>query len=109
MANEYKILGQSKPAALTLTTIYTVPAGKSAVVSDIGWTNQAASDDAVRVSLAQNGAADDPKQYLYYDLACAPGDAFAAQRGWSLGAGDQIRVYSRDGSSSFTVTGVEIS
>ena len=43
MATTYKVLGQSNPAATTATTLYTVGAGKSAVVSTITVCNQAAS------------------------------------------------------------------
>jgi len=43
MPINYKVLGQSNPAATTATTLYTVPAGTQAVVSTIAVCNQAAA------------------------------------------------------------------
>ena len=39
MATAYKVLGQSNPAATTLTTLYTVPAVTSAVCSTLSICN----------------------------------------------------------------------
>ena len=41
MATTYRVLGQSNPAATTATTLYTVPAATSAVISTINICNQA--------------------------------------------------------------------
>ena len=43
MATTYKVLGQSNPAATTLTTLYTVPASTQTVISTITVANQAAT------------------------------------------------------------------
>jgi hypothetical protein len=40
MATTYKVLGQLNPAATTPTTLYTVPASTSTVVSTITICNQ---------------------------------------------------------------------
>ena len=39
-----KVLGQSNPSATTVTTLYTVPASKEAVISSISVANLAAAD-----------------------------------------------------------------
>ncbi len=109
MANEYKTLGQSAPSAGVLTPLYTVPPAKAAVLSDFGVCNQSGTPTTFRMSVAVNGAADDPKQYLYYDVAIAGNDALASQRGLTLGAGDVIRVYAAAATLSFSVSGTEIS
>lgn len=108
MANTYKILGQSKPSATTLTDIYTVPAATSAIVSTITVCNQSATATSFRISVAPAGAADASSQYLYYDVTIAGNDTFAATMGISLETTDKIRVYNTLATLSFTVTGVEI-
>lgn len=109
MANAYKILGQSKPSATTLTDIYTVPASTEAVISTITVCNQSATATSFRISIAPAGAADTASQYIYYDVAIAGNDTFAATLGISLATTDVIRVYNTLATLSFTVTGVEIS
>ena len=108
MANAYKVLGQSKPGAASLTDIYTVPALTQAIVSTITVCNQSATATSFRISIAPAGAADTPTQYLYNDVAIAGNDTFAATLGISLATTDKIRVYNTLATCSFTVTGVEI-
>lgn len=109
MPNAYKILGQSKPSATTLTDIYTVPGATSAIVSTITVCNQSATPTAFRISIAPAGAADTASQYIYYDVAIGGNDTFACTFGISLATTDKIRVYNTLATLSFTVTGVEIS
>lgn len=108
MANAYKVLGQSAPLATTLTDIYTVPAATQAIVSTITVCNQSGTATSFRISVAPAGAADATSQYLYYDVAIAGNDTFAATLGVSLATTDKIRVYATLATLSFTVTGVEI-
>jgi len=109
MTNVYKILGQSKPTATTLTDIYTVPASTETVVSTITVCNQSATATSFRISIAPAGAADSAEQYLYYDVPISGNDTFAATLGISLATTDVIRVYNTLATLSFMVTGVEIS
>lgn len=108
MANTYKILGQSKPSAATLTDIYTVPGATSAIISTITVANQSATPTAFRISIAPAGAADASSQYIYYDISIAGNDTFAVTAGFGLATTDKIRVYNTLATLSFTVTGVEI-
>ena len=109
MPTTYKVLAQSKPTAATLTAAYTVPALTQATVSSLIVANQSATPTAFRISIAINGAADTPAQYLYYDIAIPGNDTFAATIGATLGAGDIIRVYNTLATCSFNFYGVEIS
>lgn len=103
-----KVLGQLNPAANTLSAIYTVPGATQAVVSSVSVSNQAAVDVQFRLSVAIAGAADDPKQYLYYDVLIPGNDSFVATLGIALGAGDIIRGRATSATVSFNVFGVEI-
>jgi hypothetical protein len=109
MANTYKILGQSKPAAATSTDLYAVPAQKSATISTITVCNQSATATSFRISVAVAGAALDPIQYLYYDVAIAGNDTFVATLGITLAATDKVRVYATLATLSFNLFGAEIS
>jgi len=108
MAETLKILAQLSPAATTLTTLYTVPAATSAVISSLVICNQNVTTINFRISLAIAGAANNVKQYIYYDLPLLANDTFIATIGISLATTDLIRVYSDTTNVSFSVTGVEI-
>lgn len=107
MATTFKILGQSKPNATTLTAAYTVPAATTATVSTITVANQSATATSFRISVAINGAADTAAQYLYYDISIPGNNTFATTIGITLGAGDVVRVYNTLATCSFNVFGVE--
>lgn len=107
MASTFKILGQSKPSAATLTDAYTVPALTSATVSTITVANQSSASTSFRISVAIGGAADTAAQYLYYDIAIPGNDTFATTIGITLASGDVIRVYNTLATCSFNIFGVE--
>lgn len=107
MTDTLKTLGQAIPAALTLTTLYTVP-GVSTVVSTLKVCNQSSSATTFRVSVAVAAAADATKQYVYYDTPLDGNDTFSATEGWSLAVTDVVRVYSGNGQCSFNIFGVEV-
>jgi hypothetical protein len=109
MATTAKILGQSKPSATTLTDTYTVPGATTATISTITVSNQSATATSFRISVAVAGAADTPKQYLYYDIAIAGNDTFATTIGITLGAADVVRTYNTLATLSFNIFGVETS
>lgn len=109
MATTQKVLGQSKPSAASLTTLYTVPALTQATVSTITVCNQSAVATSFRISVAPLGAADASSQYLYYDVAIPGNDTFAATIGLTLSAGDVIRVFNTLSSCSFSAFGMESS
>lgn len=108
MATTLKILGQAKPTATTLTDLYQVPLATTCTVSTIWVCNQSSTATTFRISIAIAGAADATQQYLYYDVAIAGNDTFAATCGIALGAQDKIRVYAGAATLSFNAVGVEV-
>jgi len=108
MADTLKVLAQSNPVAATLTNAYTVPAATSTTVSSIVIANRSATATTFRISVAVAGAADDVKQYLYYDIAINGNNSFAATLGITLAATDVVRVYATLATLSFNIFGVEV-
>lgn len=104
-----KVLGQSAPAATTLTDLYTVPASTSLVSSTIIVCNQNAASIKFRVSIAVAGSVDAAKQYVYYDVVVLKSDSFTATIGMTLSATDVVRVRSDTANVSFNLFGVEVS
>lgn len=104
-----KVLGQSNPAATTLTTLYTVPGATSAVASSLVICNQDATQCTVRVAVRVAGAAITAKQYLYYDLPLPGNDTFVAVIGMALAATDVVSVYASSANVSFNLFGEETS
>jgi hypothetical protein len=108
MAENIQILGQLAPSATTLSTLYTVPAATQTVVSSIVVCNAGGASDTFRISIAQGGAADNIKQYIYRDVSIAANDTFIATIGLTLDETDVIKVYSTNGTNtSFSIFGVE--
>ena len=107
MADVLKVLGQVKPVAATLTTLYTVPATGQTTTSSLVACNTHSGNSNIRVSVAVNGAADDLKQYIYYDHQISAKDSHVAVLGMTLNEGDVVRVYSDSGYVAFNLFGVE--
>lgn len=109
MATEaYRVLGQSAPAAATLTDVLTVPAGIEAVISSLVVCNLGNTATSFRVSVAINGAADSDAQQLYYDVQIPANDTFVATVGITLDDSDIIRFYSANGRLSINLFGTLI-
>ena len=108
MAQVHKNLGQSKPAATTLTDLYTVPASTSSIVSTITVCNQSAVATAFRISIAPAGAADATSQYIAYDVPIAGNEVMTFTLGLSMATTDKIRVYNTLATLSFGAYGVEL-
>ena len=110
MTESLKVLAQLVPASTTLSDLYIVPAATTTSTSSITICNQnGATNILFRISIAVAGVPDDPKQYIYYDLALGSNDTFIATIGLSLGTGDIVRVQSSAANVSFNLFGVEVS
>lgn len=109
MPDTRKTLGQSDPSAGSLTDLYTVPALTSTVVSSFVAANRNSYAAEFRMSVAVAGAADDLKQYLYYDFEIPANDTFIATIGMTLATTDIVRVYSQSGGISYNLFGLESS
>ena len=108
MATTYKVLGQSIPAATTLTTLYTVPSATETVVSTITVANISASAITYRIAIRPNGASIANAQYLAYDVSLAANSTTAYTLGLTLDATDVISVYASDTNAVFQAFGSEI-
>ena len=109
MAIVYKVLGQSNPAATTATTLYTVPAATSAVVSTITICNQSVSADSYRIAIRPAGATLAAQHYIAYNGAIPAYDSISLTLGITLATTDVITVYSSSATMSFSAYGSEIS
>ena len=109
MANVYKVLAQSNPSATTATTLYTVPASSSAVISTITVCNQAASAASYRIAVRPAGATLAAQHYVAYDVAIAANDTTALTLGLTLAATDIVTVYASSATLSFNAYGSELS
>ncbi|CAB4178740.1 hypothetical protein UFOVP1033_8 [uncultured Caudovirales phage] len=109
MATVYKVLGQSNPAATTNTTLYTVPASTSAVVSTITVCNQASSAATYRIAIRPAGASAAAQHWIVYGATVAASDSTALTLGITLATTDVITVYASTATLSFSAFGSEIS
>ena len=108
MATTYKVLGQSAPSATTATALYTVGAGKSAVVSTIAVCNRAASSATYRISVRPAGATLANQHYLAYDATITANNTTMLTIGVTLAATDVLEVYASTANFSFSAFGTEI-
>jgi glucose-6-phosphate dehydrogenase assembly protein OpcA len=109
MATNYKVLGQSNPAATTATTLYTVPAGTQTIVSTVVVTNQAATAGTYRIAVRVAGAALAAAQYIAYDVSLPANASDTLTLGLTLGATDVVTVYASSATFSFSAFGSELS
>ena len=107
MATTYKVLGQVAPAATTLTTLYTVPALTSTVVSTLSICNQGVST-TYRVAVRPSGASIVASHYVVYDAAINANDTVMLTLGIALSTTDVVSVYSATATMSFNMFGSEI-
>jgi hypothetical protein len=104
MATAYVILGQSAPAATTLTTLVT-GSTNGTIVGSFTVCNRSGSTDAIRVSITKSGGS---AYYQYYGFNVPANSSIVETPGWTLASGDTISVYSTVGSTDFTATGVTL-
>lgn len=109
MAYAYKVLGQSAPSATTNTDVYTVGAGKQAIISTITVANRAATAATYRIAIRPAGATLANQHYIAYDVAVAANDTTPITVGVSLQATDVVTVYASTANLSFGIFGSEIS
>jgi len=107
VADALKILGQSDPAATTVTTLYTVPDKTMTTVSSIVAANRTGSAITFRLSVHVEGASADDKQYLYYDKSVAANDSLTIVIGITLNQTDVVKVYTSAVDMSFNMFGCE--
>lgn len=109
MPTTYKVLGQSAPSATSATTLYTVPAATSAVVSTLSACNRASSGATYRVAVRPAGATLANQHYLVFDATLPPLSTDTLTLGMTLAAADVVTVYASTANLSFNLFGSEIS
>ena len=86
MATSYKILGQSLPAANTLSNVYVVPAATSTIVSTITITNQDSANANVDIIIRPINEALAAKHYLLRNIQIPRADTLILSPGLTLNA-----------------------
>ena len=108
MATTYKVLGQSNPAATTLTSLYTVPSATQAVVSSIVVANLTATDATFRLAVRPAGASISDEHYIGYDITVGASDSTVLTMGITMEATDVLSVYASTADVTFNAYGSEI-
>lgn len=108
MASAYKVLGQSNPPPVTLSSLYQVPVGAQAVVSTLAVCNTGASWDRYRVAVRVGGAGATTASWLVYDAGLNANDTITLTLGVTLAAGDVLSVYTPSSGFAFQAFGSEI-
>jgi hypothetical protein len=100
------ILGQALLTAVTSTTVYTVPAGKTSSLT-VNFCNQNSSDTTkIRLSITPSGAAANTATYMEYDANIPPNGVL--ERGAIvLGTGQNVIVRATSSDVSCVVYGIE--
>jgi glucose-6-phosphate dehydrogenase assembly protein OpcA len=109
MPTTYKVLGQLAPSATTATTLYTVPAATSAIISTLVVSNRANTAATYRIAIRVAGAALANEDYLAYDVTVGANDSTTLTLGITLAATDVVTVYASTANLSFNAFGSEIS
>jgi hypothetical protein len=108
MATTFKVLGQSLPSPNTFTTLYTVPAANSAIISTLNICNVSAANVTFRAAIRPAGATLTTANYIAYDVALPAQDAIGLTLGITLAATDVVTVHSVQGNVVFNLFGSEI-
>ena len=108
MPTAYKVLGQSAPSATTDTTLYTVPAATSTVVSTITVCNRSSTATSFRIAVRPAGASIANQHYVVYDGAIAGNDLLAFTLGLTLATTDVITVRAGTADLTFNAYGSEL-
>lgn len=108
MATTYKVLGQSNPAATTLTTLYTVPASTQAVISSISVANLTATAATFRIAVRPAGASISNQHYIGYDITVGASDTTIITVGITMNATDVLSVYGSTANLAFQAFGSEV-
>jgi hypothetical protein len=99
------IIAQAYPDAGVLAEIYCTPENVLVQVNSIIATNHGPGVAKIKISLASEDAADDPKQYLVFDKEIPANEFILCPFTVYLRYEDMIRAASDTGNVSFNVLG----
>lgn len=111
MARTYRILGQRNPSANVLSTLYTVPAGNSAIISSIVVSNldeTAGGGASFRIAANVSGVAVGNSNYIAYSVNVPARDTVTMTLGITLNAGSIVSVNANSSLVTFSAFGTEI-
>jgi hypothetical protein len=108
MAITYKVLGQINPTANTQTTLYTVPAATSTIISTISVCNINAAATTFSIAVQPAGASLTSKNYLNFNTSLPGNDTMTLTLGITLAATDVISANAATGNVAFNAFGSEI-
>ena len=108
MASTLKVLGQINPSSDTDTTLYTVPANTSAIISTINICNQGMNTAQFRVAVRPSGESLATKHYIAYNAAVASNDSISLTIGLTMANTDVLTVRANTSTVSFNAFGSEI-
>lgn len=108
MTIAYKVLGQANPTANTLTTLYTVPASNSTIISTITVANLDANSASFSLAVRPAGASILNKHYINYNATVAGNDTITATLGITMSATDVLSVNASSSLVAFSAFGSEI-
>lgn len=103
-----KQLAQSAPVANTNTTVYTVPAATTTILSGIMIANTGGAADTVKIFVVPSAGAAGVGNTIIPSLSIPVANPFAANIAVTLNTGGFIVVFSLLGTSTFTLSGAEI-
>jgi glucose-6-phosphate dehydrogenase assembly protein OpcA len=104
-----KVLGQVNPSATTLTTLYTVPSAKEAVISSISVANLTSTAATFRLAVRPAGASIANQHYIGYDITVGASDTTIITVGLTLATTDVLSVYASTANVAFQAFGDEAS
>lgn len=109
MSYSYKVLAQSAPSATANVDIYTVAAGKNAIISTMTIANRGTSSASYRIAIRPAGATLANQHYIAYDAVVAGNDTTALTIGLTLSATDVVTIYTSSANISVGLFGSEVS
>ena len=108
MPQTHKRLGQVTPTAATNTQIYAPAASTDAILTSLLCSNHGGVEDTIRVFNVPAGEVSGTGNDIYYDIPVPVGDSFLSNPATVLTSGDKMEVYSLNGTTTFTFSGLEI-
>jgi len=109
MSATMKVLAQAYPSAATQTTLYTVGAGKSAVVSTVSVCNQTTAALTFNIAVIPSGGTLGSASYIAYGTTIPANNTEFITIGMTLEAGASISVYNTNVGISYNAFGSELS
>jgi hypothetical protein len=100
---------QGTASTSTYSTLYSVPSGKSAVISTISIANLSATDATYRIAILDTETTPTSTDWLVYDSVVAGNDSTFISVGITLTATQRIRISSSANTTTFMCFISEIS